>query len=118
MSKIQVFDPAMCCPTGVCGPEVDPALVRSAAEIEWLKTQGVEVERFSLAQQPAAFVSNAEVAAAMRARDDALPLLLVDGKGVAQGSYPAREGLADLAGISPLAWIVNQSPPPVAPPAP
>jgi len=109
MSKIQVFDPAMCCPTGVCGPEVDPALVRFAADLEWLKTQGVEVERFNLAQQPAAFVSNAEVAAAMRARDDALPLLLVDGKVVAQGSYPAREVLAELAGISPFAWIVNQS---------
>ncbi len=100
MVKVQVFDPAMCCPTGVCGPEVDPSLVRFAADLEWLKENGAEVERFTLSQQPAAFVANAEVAAAMRARDDALPLLLVDGKIVAQGSYPARGVLAELAGIS------------------
>ncbi len=56
MSKVQVFDPPMCCATGVCGPEVDPALVRFASDLEWLKSSGVEVERFNLAQQPAAFV--------------------------------------------------------------
>ena len=100
MPKVQVFDPAMCCPTGVCGPEVDPALVRFAADLEWLKTNGADVERFNLSQEPAAFVANAAVAAAMRARDDALPLLLVDGKIVSQGSYPERGVLAELAGIS------------------
>ena len=46
MAKVQVFDPPMCCPTGVCGPEVDPTLVCFAADLEWLNTNGVEVERF------------------------------------------------------------------------
>jgi len=100
MAKIQVFDPAMCCPTGVCGPEVDPALVRFAADLEWLKANGAEVERFNLSQEPAVFVANAEVTAAMRARDDALPLLLVDGKIVSQGRYLDRETLAALAGLT------------------
>ncbi len=50
MSKVQVFDPPMCCSTGVCGPQVDPALVRFAADLEWLKASGVEVERFNLSQ--------------------------------------------------------------------
>lgn len=100
MPKVQVFDPAMCCPTGVCGPEVDPALVRFAADLEWLKSNGVEVERFNLSQEPAAFVANAEVAAAMRARDDALPLIVVDGKIVSQASYPGRGALAELVGVS------------------
>ena len=109
MVKVQVFDPAMCCPTGVCGPEVDPSLVRFAADLEWLEENGAEVERFTLSRQPAAFVANAEVAAAMRARDDALPLLLVDGKIVAQGSYPAREVLAELAGMkeSPARAVIE-----------
>ena len=98
MPKVQVFDPPMCCSTGVCGPEVDPALVRFAADLEWLKANGVEVERFNLSQEPAAFVGNPVVAQAIRGRDDGLPLLLVDGKIVAQGSYPAREVLAELAG--------------------
>ena len=103
MSKVQVFDPPMCCSTGVCGPEVDPALVRFAADLEWLKGNGVEVERFNLGQEPAAFVGNAVVAQAMRGRDDALPLVLVDGKIAAQGSYPAREVLAELVGGLPPA---------------
>jgi AhpD family alkylhydroperoxidase len=90
----------MCCPTGVCGPEVDPALVRFAADLEWLKASGAEVDRFNLAQQPAAFVENEEVAAAMSARDDALPLVLVDGRIVSQGRYPDRETLGAFAGLT------------------
>jgi len=100
MPKLQVFDPAMCCSTGVCGPEVDPALVRFAADLEWLKESGVVVERFNLSQEPAAFVGNATVASAMRGRDDALPIVLLDGKIVAQGAYPGREALAALVGVA------------------
>lgn len=99
MSKVQVFDPPMCCSTGVCGPEVDPALVRFAADLEWLRTNGVEVERFNLSQDPAPFVRNPLVAQAMRGGDGALPLLLVDGKIAARGQYPAREALAALVGL-------------------
>ena len=100
MSKIQVFDPPMCCSTGVCGPDVDPALVQFAGDLEWLRSNGVEVERFNLGQEPAAFVKNPVVAQALRGRDDALPLLLLDGRIVAQGSYPARALLAELAGLT------------------
>ena len=100
MSKVQVFDPPMCCSTGVCGPAVDPALVRFAADLEWLKQHGVEVERFNLSQDPAAFVGNPVVSQAIRGRDDALPLLLLDGAIIAQGSYPGREVLAELVGVA------------------
>ncbi len=100
MSKVQVFDPPMCCSTGVCGPAVDPKLVRFSADLDWLSSRGVEVERYNLSQQPAAFVGNSAVAAAMRERDDALPIILVDGKIVSQGSYPAREALAELVGVT------------------
>ncbi len=58
MSKVQIYDKPMCCSTGVCGPEVDPVLPRFAADLDWLKSQGHAVERFNLAQQPAAFVAN------------------------------------------------------------
>jgi AhpD family alkylhydroperoxidase len=100
MSKVQVFDPPMCCATGVCGPEVDPALVRFAADLDWLRSTGAEVERFNLSQDPAAFVGNPVVAQAIRGRDDGLPLILVDGRIAAQGSYPSREVLAELAGVA------------------
>lgn len=101
MSKVQVFDPPMCCSTGACGPEVDPALVRFASDLEWLKSRGLEVERFNLSQEPAAFIGNRVVAEAIRGREDGLPLLLLDGRIVAQGSYPTREALAELVGIAP-----------------
>ena len=55
MIKVQVFDPAMCCSTGVCGPSVDPVLPRFAADLEWLKSKGVRVERYNLAQEVGAF---------------------------------------------------------------
>lgn len=99
MSKVQVFDPPMCCSTGVCGPQVDPALVRFAADLDWLRSRGVEVQRFNLSQEPAAFVGNPLVAGAMMGRDDVLPLLLVDGRIAAQGRYPARDALAALVGL-------------------
>lgn len=100
MPRLQVFDPAMCCSTGVCGPSVDPALVRFAADLDWLKANGVEVERVNLSQDPAAFAANAEVAKAIESRGDALPLVLVDGKIVSEGLYPERNALARFVGLA------------------
>ncbi len=98
MSKVQVFDPPMCCSTGVCGPQVDPALVRFAADLETLKARGVEVERYNLSHGPAQFVENTLVAQAMRAGAD-LPYVIVDGKVVAQGHYPDTKALMSLVGL-------------------
>lgn len=95
--KLEVFDPAMCCSTGVCGPGVDPDLARFAADLSWLGEQGVEVERFNLAQQPQAFVTSAAAKAALQEHgDQALPLLVLDGKPVSHGTYPSRDELATL----------------------
>jgi hypothetical protein len=100
MAKVQVFDPAMCCPTGVCGPSVDPVLPRFASDLGWLQEQGVEVERFNLSQEPTVFATNEAVRSALKDRgQDVLPLVLVDGRIVAEGTYPGRETLAALAGI-------------------
>jgi len=99
--KLQVFDPPMCCSTGICGPGVDPVLVEFTADLDWLKRQGIEVERYNLSQQTAAFVSNKLVTEALKKDgNDCLPLILVDGKIVAQGSYPKKGALAELAGIA------------------
>jgi len=101
---IQVFDPAMCCSTGVCGPKVDPVLPRFAADLDWLKQQGVRVERYNLSQQPAAFAESATVRQALEARGNAcLPLILVDGVVVSEGKYPSRSTLAARAGVEPPA---------------
>lgn len=100
MTTIRVFDPAMCCSTGVCGPSVDPELVRFAADLAWLKAQGVSVERFNLAQQPGAFVDDKAVRAVLDTKGEAgLPLVEVGGLVMTSGMYPSRDELAAWTGI-------------------
>lgn len=92
---LHVFDPAMCCSTGVCGPDVDPKLVQFAADLDWLKAEGIIVQRHNLAQNPAAFVENEAVKTALTEKGEAaLPLLLLNGNVAAAGRYPGRNELA------------------------
>jgi Arsenical resistance operon protein ArsD len=101
MVTVEVFDPAMCCSTGVCGPSVDPALVRFAADLEWLTGQGVSVARATLSQQPDRFVATEPIRAALVEQGDrALPAVLVDGVLRTTGRYPGREELATWAGLA------------------
>ena len=101
MSKIQVFDPALCCSTGVCGVEVDQKLVGFAADADWVIKQGGSLERFNLAQQPLAFAESPVVKKFLeRSGQDGLPLILVDGEIALAGRYPQRAELAKWAGLS------------------
>ncbi len=94
---VQVFDPPMCCSTGVCGPDVDPKLAAFAADTEWLKSQGVVVQRHNLSQSPAAFVENELVRTTLTDKgESALPLMLVNGRVAVTGRYPDRKELAGL----------------------
>lgn len=58
MKKIEIFDPAMCCPTGLCGTNINPELMRIAVVVETLKRQGVIVIRHNLRDEPQVYVSN------------------------------------------------------------
>lgn len=102
MNKVEVFDPPMCCSTGVCGPAVDPALVRFAADLHWLANQRIAVERYNLAQQPQAFAASEVVKTALKQHgNECLPLILLNGSIVSEGRYPTREELARLSGVEP-----------------
>jgi AhpD family alkylhydroperoxidase len=97
---VEVFDPPMCCSTGVCGPAVDPTLAQFAADLHWIANEGVRVERFNLSQQPQAFAANPAVKAALEAQgNECLPLVLVNGQIASRGSYPVRDELARIAGV-------------------
>ncbi|MGJ0490864.1 arsenite efflux transporter metallochaperone ArsD [Methylobacter sp.] len=101
MKIIQVFDPALCCSTGVCGVDIDQQLVDFSADVDWAKQQGAQIERFNLAQQPMAFAENAVVKSFLeRSGAEALPLILVDGEVALAGRYPNRTELARWAGIN------------------
>lgn len=104
MTAVRVFDPAMCCSTGICGPSVDPQLARFAADLDWLKSQGVAVERFNLAQQPGAFAADVAVKSALETKGEAgLPLVEVNGEVKSSGTYPSRDELAAWAGLAATA---------------
>jgi hypothetical protein len=101
----------MCCSTGVCGPSVDPKLVRFATDLGWLRSQGVTVERLSLSRQPAAFADDAAVKTALETKGEAaLPLVKINGEVKSCGVYPSRDELAAWAGIAaPAPSIVNEA---------
>lgn len=100
MKTLEVFDRPLCCSTGVCGPSVDPALVHFAADVAWLKQQGVAVHRYNLAHEPAAFTRFDDVKEALRVGQmQSLPLVRVDGRIVSKGVYPSREMLAAWCGV-------------------
>lgn len=93
---VSVYDPAMCCSTGVCGPGVDPKLMEVSRDLAWLENQGVAVERFNLAQEPKAFVENGRVSGLMQAFGDrALPAVVVNGEVHSHGGYPSRDELVE-----------------------
>ena len=94
MKKLEVFDPAMCCSTGVCGVEVDPVLAQFAADLKWVAEQGIIVERHNLGQEPQAFAANPAVVKEMETGMDRLPILAVDGHIITTGMYPSRQQLA------------------------
>lgn len=89
MKTIQVFDPPLCCATGVCGTGIDPDLVNLAAMLKRLGQRGIVVERYNLGQQPTAFAENPTVKSLLEQDGKrALPLVLVDGAVQVKGRYP------------------------------
>ena len=102
MKMIQIFDPALCCNTGICGVDTDQSLVLIAADIDWAQLQGAKIARFNLAQQPMMFAENATVKSFLeRSGPEALPLILIDGEVVLTGRYPTRSELSRWAGLTP-----------------
>lgn len=101
MKTIQVFDPALCCGTGVCGVDVDQALVTFSADADWAVQHGARIERFNLAQQPMPFAQNPIVRGFLeRSGQEALPLILVDGEVALAGRYPSRAELSRWTGVA------------------
>lgn len=101
MKKIEIFDPAMCCSTGVCGPSVDPELIRMSLSVHNLQQSGVDIQRFNLATEPARFIENKMINDMLQSKGtDVLPVTLVDDAVFKEGTYPTNEELAKITEIS------------------
>jgi len=100
MKKIEIFDPAMCCPTGVCGPSIDPELARVASVIFLLEKKGINIHRYNLGNEPDVFVNNELINKLLNDKGmDALPATVVDGQLMKEGVYPTTAELATWTGI-------------------
>ncbi len=102
MGKLEIFEPAMCCPTGVCGVNVDQTLVQFNADVQWLSEQGVAVARHSLSHDAAAFAANPDVVKELEGGMDRLPIATLDGRIVSTGMYPSRAQLVQKLGLEQI----------------
>jgi hypothetical protein len=101
--KVEIYDPAMCCSTGLCGPTIDPVLVAMNDAVLALKKQGVEVERYNILQQPKVFLVNEKVADLLHGNGKKiLPITIVNGEIFKTGVYPSYEELCRALSIEPL----------------
>ncbi|MDY6065201.1 MAG: arsenite efflux transporter metallochaperone ArsD [Finegoldia sp.] len=102
MKKISIYEPAMCCPTGLCGVSVDPELLRISTVLDRLKKEGIEVNRYNLSNAPMAFMESSVVNKFINEKGiDDLPITLVDGEIVKTGTYLTNEEFTDILDLSP-----------------
>ena len=100
MKQMEIFEQAMCCPTGLCGPSIDPELLRLSAVLETLKGKGIVVGRYNLSNDPLKFVQTKAVTDFLQEHGpEDLPLILVDGAVQFSGRYPTNEEFASLIGF-------------------
>lgn len=94
--SIKIYDPALCCPTGICGVNVDPELLRMAVVIETLKRKGITVERFNLKDNPQVYIDVKAVnECLMNESADVLPVVTLDDKVVIKKGYPTNKQFAE-----------------------
>lgn len=101
MKRMVIFEPAMCCSTGVCGPVVDKELLRVSTVINSLKNKGILIERYNLSGNPQIFVDNKAINKILNDEGvEVLPVIMVDGFVVKTKSYPTNEEFCRLLGLS------------------
>ena len=87
---VEIFDPPMCCPTGLCGPVLDQTLLDVSEMIFALQSKGIVVKRYQMASDPNAFLNNENVMQLIRERQiSALPITSVNGTIIKSSSYPS-----------------------------
>lgn len=101
MKKMIIFEPAMCCSTGICGPGVDPELLRISTVINNLKSKGIVVERFNLSNDPQIFIENKVINKVINDDGvDKLPVTIVDDVIVKTDKYPTNEEICKLLNVT------------------
>lgn len=100
--KIEIYDPPMCCPGGLCGPTIDPELLDVNEALIKIKQEldgRVSVNRYLLGQQAAKFMQNREVLRILQSEGtSALPITVINGQLRKKGKYPTYQELLSAIG--------------------
>jgi Arsenical resistance operon protein ArsD len=90
--QVELFDPPLCCPTGLCGPTLDQTLLDVNEMVLALNFEGVGVERYQMTSHPHVFLKHPDVMRLVRERGmEAFPITVVAGRVVKTGAYPTRK---------------------------
>lgn len=101
MEKMIIFEPAMCCSTGVCGPSVDENLLRITTVVNNLQNKGILIERYNLSSNPQIFIDNKIINEILEKEGvDVLPVTLVNGEVVKRKSYPTNDEICTYLNIT------------------
>lgn len=108
MKKMSIYEPAMCCSTGLCGVGVDPELLRISTVLNSLKKNSVEVQRFNLSSAPQEFINDKAINNFINTKGvDGLPVTVLDGEIIITGRYPTNEEFVKLLNV-PMSFIGEQ----------
>ena len=101
MKKMVIYDPAMCCSTGVCGPSPDEELMRVSSLVDKLNKSGASIERYNLTNNTKEFVENKTINNLLDEKGEGiLPVVIVDDEVVMTGKYPSNEEFYEMLFLS------------------
>jgi hypothetical protein len=109
---LEIFEPSLCCASGVCGPEPDKALIDLQNTIQILSKAGIDLKRYAINQVPLAFTSNPVVKKFITTEGPGkLPITLLNGQLIKKEGYPTLEELTrhipELKNIKPEGKILG-----------
>lgn len=101
--KFIIYDPPMCCSSGMCGPNPNQTLIDFQNVLTKVKKVGVEVERYIITQSPEKFKENLAVIKLIQEQQLAvLPITTLNGEIVKSRAYPTFEEFSQLINGSRL----------------
>ncbi len=94
---LEIYDPALCCSTGVCGPKPDVKLIKINDILNKLKNDfgdKIEIKRHSISNEPKEFLSNKTIREIIKSEGKAaLPVCVLNGELLTKGKYPEEGAL-------------------------
>lgn len=96
MTELTLYEEAMCCSTGVCGPDPDDELVEVSAALDQLEEEfDVDVSRANMQHNIEQFLETQQIAELVEEHGPSiLPITVVDDEIVAKEAYLSYDELA------------------------